>query len=89
MLVQAGSESYANAVLLHYGSFVNNTWATATSLKTKALVRGPAIIDQAWLPTTDALGSAFNMTTLATAMLGLNPPIITATELTPTVTLTT
>lgn len=87
--LMATEESYCNALLLHHGSFAVNTLANAATFKTKAIVRGPAIIDASRIPALDVAGGSLTAATLITALQALNPPIVCNTEQSPTVTQTT
>ncbi len=89
MFCQATAESYCVGLLLSRLSFAVTTLANAATFKSKALVRGPAIIDKDMIPTTDVLGVALTLATLVTALQALNPPILCNAELTPTVTQST
>ena len=86
MFVMAGGESYTNALCLSHATFVNAPLANNTSHITKALVRGPAIIDKAFIPTTDLAGAAFTLATIVTAVQAFNPPILCNAE--PAITVT-
>lgn len=44
------------------------------------LVRGPAEIDAAYLPTSDVGGTTFTKATIQTALKALNPPILSRAE---------
>lgn len=83
-------ESYCNGILLHDGGFNITNLANAGHFASKALIRGPAIINKNALPTKDVGGTnSFTLATLVTALLGLNPPILPNAEMTPTVTQST
>lgn len=86
MFCQATAESYCTGLLLHRGGFNVVNLANTGTFKSKALIRGPAIIDKAFIPLTDAIGGTFTQATLITALQALVPPIICNPELTPTVT---
>ena len=86
MFVMAGGESYTNALCLSHASFVNQSLANNASHNTKALVRGPAIIDKASIPTTDLAGAAFTLATIVAAVQAFNPPILCNAE--PAITVT-
>lgn len=72
----ATEESYCNALMLRHRSFANNTLANGSFVFTHILVRGPAIIDKAFIPTYDVAGAAFTLATLVTALQALSPPIL-------------
>ena len=87
MFAMAGGESYVNALSLSRASFVNAPLANNAAHLTKALVRGPAIIDKVQgIPTTDLAGASFNLATIVTALQALIPPILCNAE--PPVTVT-
>ena len=84
--LMATEESYCNALCLSHASFVNAPLANNAFHTTKALVRGPAIIDKAFIPTTDLAGAAFTLATIVTAVQAFNPPVLCNAEPTTTVT---
>lgn len=89
MFVQSTAESYTTALCLSRRSFAQSTLANAGTFKTKALVRGPAIVDKVWIPAADVLGVAFTIATVVTALQALVPPILVNDEHVTTVTQTT
>jgi hypothetical protein len=88
MFAMQGGESYVNAILIDHRSFQVSTLANLAVFTSKALVRGPAIIDQSALPTADLAAANFNMATIVTALKGLVPPVLSRIEPATTVTQT-
>ena len=82
----ATRESYCSGLLLDTRSFQQQTLANAGNFWSRALVRGPAIIDKTFIPTTDVAGASFTLATLVTALEAKVPPILCHGE--PTITVT-
>jgi len=89
MFCVAARIQYAVGVILDIRSFASSTLADNASFTTKALMRGPAIIDKTALPATDAHGDAITVADFVTSLSGLNPAIKSVPEHTKTVTQTT
>lgn len=86
MLAVATGESYVTGLLIDHRSFAVSTLANAATFISKALVRGPAIVDKVNIPTLDVAGVAFTLATIVTALAAVSPPILCKGE--PTVTVT-
>jgi hypothetical protein len=89
MFCQAGAESYCVGLLSHRGSFAISNLANLGVFNSKMLARGPAIVDQSMIPTTDVLGASLTVATIVTALQGLTPPVVCNLEHPVTVTQTT
>ena len=79
----------ASVVALHADEAAKSiSLAINASVVINALVRGPAIVDKAVIPTTDYAGTGFTLATIVTAIQALNPPILAGAENTSTYTQT-
>lgn len=71
LLAVAGDEGTVDALLLATEDFEAVGATTDFAGKQVALVRGPAIISKAGLPTVDVANAAFNLTTLIATLAAL------------------
>ena len=73
--IVAGDEANTDGLLVDVDPVDLLNGAT-TTLKRKALVRGPAIVKQEGIPDDDVEGAALDLDAIATALVALDPPIV-------------
>lgn len=79
-LAYAGDEASVVALLLYQNEISLAAGAT-TLFNVGIIVRGPVILNYSQgLPTVDAAGSAFTISTIVTALAALSPPMIAYAE---------
>lgn len=79
-LAFAGDEANVVALLL-YQNEISLAAGASTLFPVGIIVRGPVILDySAGLPTLDAAGAAFTISTIVTALAALSPPMIAYAE---------
>lgn len=83
VFVQDTDEANATGLLM-WDKPISFTASQTTDFPYPILVRGPAVINQDSLPTTDINGDAFTIATLVTAYAALSPKIIVQREPTKT-----
>lgn len=79
-LAFAGDEASVVALLL-YQNEINLAAGATTLFNVGIIVRGPVILNYSQgLPTVDAAGAAFTISTIVTALAALSPPMIAYAE---------